>query len=152
MITKKIKEQKGITLMSVVIVIIVLLILVGVSISQINNSNGILQTSKTAVSAYKEKSIREKVELKIDNLNLEKMTKTYENANLDDVLKLKESDNEITDAFKDGNNVILIIDDYECKINENLEVESINIYNNNPNTLKQIKRNVKYCTFYREEV
>lgn len=151
MIIENIKRDNGFTLLAVIIIVIILLILAGVSISQINNSDGLLEKSQTSVAAYKEKEIKEKVELKIYNLNVDKIAKTKEKANLQDVLELKGNDNEIIDSYKDGDNVILVIDDYQCEVDKNLEVTSVNLNVNNTGKLKQIKRELTFCTFDREE-
>ena len=63
---EKLKEQKGITLIALIITIIVMLILAGVSINIIQNQ-GIITKSKTAVDKYQEEEIKEQ----IDNLNKE---------------------------------------------------------------------------------
>lgn len=56
------KEQKGITLVALVITIIVLLILAGVSISLVMGDNGVLTQAQGAVVAQKIGGAREKVE------------------------------------------------------------------------------------------
>ena len=55
------KEQKGITLVALVITIIVLLILAGVSISLVMGDNGILTQAQTAVSKNQIATVKEKV-------------------------------------------------------------------------------------------
>ena len=44
----KIKQEKGITLIALVVTIVVLLILAGVSISLVLNNNGVISKSKDA--------------------------------------------------------------------------------------------------------
>lgn len=148
MMVEKIRKQDGITIVAVVAVVIVLLILVGVTISQITGTSSIMETSKTATSAYKENSFAEKVKLKIANLKIEKAGKVT----LQDIIELKNSDSEITDVYKSRNNVILVMDNYQCIIDENLEINSIEEYKEPSKTqLKQVKRKISYCTFDREE-
>ena len=59
---KKIQE-KGITLIALVVTIIILLILVGVTISQITGENGLIRRSKEAVERYKNASEEEQIQL-----------------------------------------------------------------------------------------
>jgi len=58
-----IKEQKGITLIALVITIIVLLILAGVGMSMITSENGLMQQASTAKNKTNEASIQERIEL-----------------------------------------------------------------------------------------
>lgn len=60
------KEQKGITLIALVITIIVLVILVGVTVSVTVNS-GIIKNSKQAVNDYSTKQTEEETELNTVN-------------------------------------------------------------------------------------
>ena len=53
------KENKGITLIALIITIIILLILAGITIEQINN-NGLFKNTKIASEKYKNKSDEEK--------------------------------------------------------------------------------------------
>ena len=70
----KIKNEKGITLIALIITIIVLLILAGVSIATITGENGILERAKNAKEVNDNKSSEEKgilsqYEEEIDNYN-----------------------------------------------------------------------------------
>ena len=55
------RNQKGITLVALVITIIVLLILAGVSISLVVGQNGVLNQASNAVVTNKAASVKEKV-------------------------------------------------------------------------------------------
>lgn len=71
---EKIKQEKAITLIALVITIIVLLILAGVAIATLVGENGILTKAKEASNEYKESEIKEEleiaiVEIQIDELN-----------------------------------------------------------------------------------
>ena len=60
-------QEKGITLIALVVTIIILLILVGVTISQITGENGLVKKAKEAVEKYKNASEEEQIQLgKID--------------------------------------------------------------------------------------
>jgi len=56
---KKFENQKGITLVALVVTIIVLLILAGVSLSLVVGSNGIIDKASGAASATTEESLKE---------------------------------------------------------------------------------------------
>ena len=62
---KNMKNQKGITLVALVVTIIVLLILAGVSLSLVAGSDGILGKATNAVDKHQIATIKEKIELKI---------------------------------------------------------------------------------------
>ena len=62
MINKKVIQNKGITLIALVITIIILLILAGVTISMVFNG-GIISKSKTAVDTYQMQEDKEQIEL-----------------------------------------------------------------------------------------
>lgn len=65
------KEEKGITLVALVITIIVLLILAGVSISLVVGQNGVLTQSQSAVKAQKASSAKETVSLALASLEVD---------------------------------------------------------------------------------
>lgn len=87
---KKIKENRGITLIALVVTIVVLLILAGVSISMLIGENGIITNAKLAKVSTEFASYKEEVELyktdkflknndfKEDTLTAGKTTITYE--------------------------------------------------------------------------
>ena len=60
-----IKNQKGVTLIALVITIIVLLILAGVSIAMLTGDNGILTQAKSAKISQIEGTVREEVNLAV---------------------------------------------------------------------------------------
>lgn len=62
------KDQKGITLIALVITIIVLLILAGVSIAMLTGQNGILTRSREAQTTTVQKSNEEIVKLAVSDL------------------------------------------------------------------------------------
>ena len=87
-------EDKGITLIALVITIIVLLILAGVSVAMLTGQNGILAQAQKAKQATKESNAAEKVKIAVtaaisnaneETLNLEKL-KTELNKNLIDFI------------------------------------------------------------------
>lgn len=91
-----IKNNKGITLIALVITIIVLLILAGVSIAMLTGSNGILTQATNAAGKTSTAGIKEKVEMAISaayaaqleadpsssaNLTIDKVATQYQNDN-----------------------------------------------------------------------
>lgn len=155
MILNEVKSESGISIISLVLTIILLLIILGASISSTSNDK-LLQKADLAVSAYTEKSIREKVEFKIINLNIDKANTESGKVTLQDVLNLKNSDSEITDAYQLEDKVVLVVNnEYKCEVNENLEVESIEEYiGENESQLLEVERKITVDTldmFEREE-
>lgn len=63
------RNQKGITLIALVITIIVLLILAGVSIAMLTGQNGILTQANNAQVATREAEIREAIALAVSTIN-----------------------------------------------------------------------------------
>lgn len=148
MLKQEIKSMKGITLTSLVITIIVILILAGVSIAVLTGPNGLIEKAQLAAIDTKKAEIKENVQFKLAELNMKKIEQKEDGATLDDVLKLKESDEEITDAYEDIDSVVLIVDGYECKISKQLEVESVSEYN--PRMLRKVRRDITFCSFDEE--
>ena len=83
--TKIKNNQKGITLIALVITIIVLLILAGVAISMLSGENGILSQAAKAKIQYEVAGLKEEVTIKIaekqldESLNKEKEIEEYLN-------------------------------------------------------------------------
>lgn len=146
---KGIRSGKGVTLTALVITIIILLILAGITISVLSGPNGLIEKAKLVANNTKIAEVKEKVELKLTNLSMETFEQKKEMATLKDVLKLKDKDTEIIDVYNETDNVILIVDDYECKISKELKVESVSEYN--PRQLRKIKRDLTFCSFDEEE-
>ncbi len=67
---KKLKNNKGITLIALVITIIVLLILAGVSLRLVAGNEGILNRAEKAVSKSNTESLKEEIELAISELRI----------------------------------------------------------------------------------
>ena len=68
---KKSFQEKGITLIALVVTIIILLILAGVTISQITGNEGLFQRTKQAAEQYEKESLREEMRLAILDKQLE---------------------------------------------------------------------------------
>ena len=65
------KNQKGITLIALVITIIVLLILAGVSIAMLSGENGILTQARSANAETAKAEVREKINLTLNAIKAE---------------------------------------------------------------------------------
>lgn len=80
---KNLKNQKGITLVALVVTIIVLLILAGVSLSLVAGGNGIMSKSVTAVDETNKAAAREQTELALADIVMDYYEKKYVDGNLD---------------------------------------------------------------------
>lgn len=77
------KNQKGITLIALVITIIVLLILAGVSIAMLTGENGILTKADTASTKRAIAEVDEAIRLGLDEILANKMDPTFNNTEVD---------------------------------------------------------------------
>ena len=68
---KRSLQEKGITLIALVVTIIILLILAGVTISQITGNEGLFQRTKQATEQYEKESLREEMRLAILDKQIE---------------------------------------------------------------------------------
>ena len=144
----KIKEEKAVTLTALLITIIIILILSSVGIYITIGPNGIIEKSKQGVSAYTEQSIREKMELKLDEWQIE-FVKSGEQITIGKIKKLAQEDEEISRIIENGDNLILIVDEYQCEIDKNLSiVGNITVYNPQT-TIMKAKTNLEFCTIER---
>ncbi len=91
----KSKNQRGITLIALIITIIILLILAGVTINLTLGENGLFKTAKIAGEKYEEAEAREKLETVLIELQADKVTKTEYNENNYIDNKLNENDMQI---------------------------------------------------------
>ena len=71
------KEQKGVTLIALVITIIVLLILAGVSIAMLTGDNGILTKASSSNETNSIAQIKEDVSLAVSEIMANKADPTY---------------------------------------------------------------------------
>lgn len=83
------KEQKGITLIALVITIIVLLILAGVSIAMLTGENGILTKATTAKEKSLEGEVVEAIKLGIAEIQADKLDTVSTNKTTDGKLSPK---------------------------------------------------------------
>lgn len=137
------KNQKGITLIALVITIIVLLILAGISIAALSGDNGLLKTAKNAETESQKGNLEEAVKLAIAEnymnsahpgnfilreLTVEKIVSqndqlTTANVSIDKTIPegntLDENTTSVT--FKYGKNTVTVTD--EAKVSTSTESE-----------------------------
>lgn len=80
------KNNKGITLIALVVTIIVLLILAGVSIAMLTGENGILKNAKTAQENSAKGSLDEAAKIAVGNILTEELAWPYTGTETDDAL------------------------------------------------------------------
>ena len=113
------KKNKGITLIALVITVIILLILAGVAINLIMGQDGLLNKAKQATGKYQIESIKEKIELAISELSMNKMMEG-KTLSLTDLAELQSEEIEVlgVGAFPVG----VVSEGLEFEINEKFEV------------------------------
>ena len=103
---QKLKNNKAITLIALVVTIVVLLILAGISISLVAGDNGLIKKARDARDETRYASIKEEVELwKADKSLAETTGRSRENLN-DFITRLKLKDNEQENVEKDASGKI----------------------------------------------
>lgn len=130
------RNQKGITLIGLVVTIIVLIILAAISISVLTGDNGLTKTSQTAKADTERANIQEQIELAVINsygnngkINVTKLAKE-----LSQIPDIKYKDSEITSdtvislpaiiQYKDGTN-FKITDDGDISVEVNTDTSTL---------------------------
>lgn len=103
------KKSKGITLIALVITIIVILILAGVSLSLMAGENGIMKRTTTGVEKHSEEAAREKLNLELQGLKIDKMSEENYNSGAYVNKKLEEQGFIVVDDT-------VMVDDYQFVI------------------------------------
>ena len=119
---RKIKTNKGITLIALVITIIVLLILAGVTIAMLTGENGILTKANNSKNETAKATAKEKVQTEVmasygtdGKIDLNQLNK-----NLQNISGIKYNGNAITDSNKITSlPATVTVDGYNVKIEEN---------------------------------
>ena len=70
--TKKLKKERGITLVALVVTIVVLLILAGVSINMVLGNNGLITKAKDAKEQTESSTVKDEVSMMIGEWQIEK--------------------------------------------------------------------------------
>lgn len=123
------KQNKGITLIALVITIIVLLILAGVSISTLTGENGILSKASSAKQQTEQEEGKEVIKLAINEMMIEKMEKG-ENLTIDYIgdhihEKLEIEKEDVTKNGEPVETVDVIYGEYEYEIDDKFNVDII---------------------------
>ena len=127
---KSLKEQ-GITLIALVITIIVLVILAGITISILFEKNGLVERAKNATEEYKIEEQKQKLQLAIYNLNIEKQDTKID---LQELINIKENDIKVLTTenkvkiFQDNlkKYAIVTVNKYSFKVYEDMEIVYFN--------------------------
>ena len=112
------KKEKGITLIALVITIIVLLILAGITLSLVIGENGMINRSKQGGEEYTKASLKEELQLKIAEIEMETLAKG-ESLKRADLQKLSEIGAIVLDT---GIPALGEYKDYDFEVDENFEV------------------------------
>ena len=110
MMRKNLKNQKGITLIALVVTIIILLILAGISIATLTGENGLLNKANVAKEESKKAEYKEELELIGQELQIEQKTKNITDKEYMDKYAEKIRNNErFKEPEKINNETIIIV-------------------------------------------
>lgn len=116
---KKTKENKGITLVALVITIIILLLLTGITIATLCGENGLFTKVKLGKERYEISEAKEKLELEITNLQIEQQGKGEE-LKKEDLPKMNNNEIDVRDTTNFP--VEVIYKNYKFEIDNNFQV------------------------------
>lgn len=123
---EKYKNDKGITLIALVITIIVLLILAGVSIATLTGDNGILTQAREAKEQTEKDAAKEKVEVEV--LTSYRKNGTLDNEKLKEKLESISGISEVPDTITDESFPLTVkVDGYNITIDSNGDVTVENL-------------------------
>lgn len=123
------KNNKGVTLVSLVVTIIILLILAGISISSVVGDNGLLNKATTSKTATEKKEEEEQLQIMLNNYAANELT--MEETTLKEYLDEKKINGELTEVKEkigsNGKKTIevtvkkhpIIVDVDKCEVIEN---------------------------------
>lgn len=134
---KKTKENKGITLVALVITIIILILLTGITIATLGGENGLFTKVKLGKERYEISEAKEKLELEITNLQIEQQGKGEE-LKKEDLPKMNNNEIDVRDTTNFP--VEVIYKNYKFEVDSNFQViyigeanETIITYTTEPN-------------------
>ena len=116
----KLKKQKGITLIALVVTIIILIILAGVTINFALNKYGILNTAKDAAEKTTKEALKEQIQFQILDLQTEEIT-LGENLTHEKLAEKLQEKLDITTEV-DGNEITGEYQGYDYTIDERFNV------------------------------
>ena len=124
-------KERGITLIALVITIIVLVILAGITISILFEKNGLVEKAKNATEEYKIEEQKQKLQLAIYNLNIERQNTKID---LQELINIKENGIKVLTTenkvkiFQDNlkKYAIVTVNKYSFKVYEDMEIVYFN--------------------------
>ena len=124
---QKLKSQKGITLVALVITIVILLLLAGITISTLSGNNGLFSKVKQAKEKYLISDAKEKLITKLMKLQIEVTDEEQRSATIDDINKMvdknsKYYDVEIESVKDKKENKIVKISGYYFEVDDKLNI------------------------------
>lgn len=152
---KRLKKEKGITLIALVVTIIILLILAGVVLQTVTGDNGLISKAKQAVSKYKESESKEQYSLQnvvqiVDKENKESKISYINNimevlyGALNKLLTLEENYREVQDQLNRINEIIVQVLNTNPNESEILELQNeVNDLKNNIIQTVQNNQNIR---------
>ena len=109
MMRKNLKNQKGITLIALVVTIIILLILAGISIATLTGENGLLNKANVAKEESKKAEYKEELELIGQELQIEQKTENFDTREyMDRYEKEIKKDNRFKEPKRINNETIIV--------------------------------------------
>ncbi len=96
------KNNKGVTLVSLVVTIIILLILAGISISSVVGDNGLLNKASSSKTATEKKEEEEQLQIMLNNYAANELT--MEKTTLKQYLDAKKENGELIDVGEEIDN------------------------------------------------
>ena len=116
-------NEKGVTLIALVITIIILLLLAGVAIAMLSGENGILNKASQSAEKTKRESAKERLKIELMAIKTDKLSNGQE-ANLtsldENKDKLKEKNIEVSET---GNPREVELDGYKFKVKDDLTID-----------------------------
>ena len=124
---RKLKSQKGITLVALVITIVIVLLLAGITISTLSGNNGLFSKVKQAKEKYLISDAKEKLITKLMKLQIEVTDEEQRSATIDDINKMvdknsKYYDVEIESVKDKKENKIVKISGYYFEVDDKLNI------------------------------
>lgn len=121
---KKMKKNKGITLIALVITIIILLILAGISIATLTGQNGLLTKANTAKEITKEEGIKEKIKIAYASVETDAVINGWDiNKKAEKLQKELRKEDPTATVTVEGTNLKVSYKGVELIINEKGQVE-----------------------------
>ena len=116
------RESRGITLVALVVTIIILLVLAGITIATLGGENGLLSKVKLGKERYAISEAKEKIEMEITNLQIEKQG-NGEELKKEDLPKMNSDEIDVRDTTNFP--VEVICGNYKFEVDDKFKVKYI---------------------------